>query len=178
MHCPRCGQQQVSDEIKFCSRCGFSLGLVSDIVAHGGFLPQLDDLKQDKSWLTRKNGVAFALLWLIFFLPLCTIIIGGIFDNEILGGITAAIGVFGSLMILIASLIWLKPAPKPYSQFAPNQIPNANPQNLYGAKQTALPEATQQFVPPPGAWKAPNTGELVSPGSVTDPTTKLLQRDE
>ena len=44
MYCPRCGQQQVSEEIKFCSRCGFPLGLVSEIIMHGGFLPQLADL--------------------------------------------------------------------------------------------------------------------------------------
>jgi hypothetical protein len=31
MHCPRCGQQQISDQTKFCSRCGFQLGLVSEL---------------------------------------------------------------------------------------------------------------------------------------------------
>ena len=44
MHCPSCGQQQVSLETKFCSRCGFPLGVVSEVLAHGGFLPQLAEL--------------------------------------------------------------------------------------------------------------------------------------
>ena len=43
MHCPRCGQQQISDQTKFCSRCGFQLGLVSELLMNGGFLPQLAD---------------------------------------------------------------------------------------------------------------------------------------
>ncbi len=25
MYCPRCGQQQISDEMKFCSRCGLPM---------------------------------------------------------------------------------------------------------------------------------------------------------
>lgn len=178
MHCPRCGQQQISEETKFCSRCGFPLGLVSDLLAHGGFLPQLADLQQKNGWLTRKNGLVFSLLWLIFFLPLCTTIFGGIFDNEVLGGITAALGVFGSLMIFIASLVLLKPAPKAYSQSTPNELANANVHGLHGAKYTALPPTQQQFIPPPGSWKAPNTGELVEPGSVTDATTKLLHKED
>ncbi|MEJ7699628.1 MAG: hypothetical protein WKF71_08300 [Pyrinomonadaceae bacterium] len=57
MFCPRCSQEQVSSETKFCSRCGFPLGLVSEILAHGGFLPQLAELYQDKKILTRKNGL-------------------------------------------------------------------------------------------------------------------------
>ena len=33
MYCPRCSQQQVSEETKFCSRCGLPLGLVSELLA-------------------------------------------------------------------------------------------------------------------------------------------------
>ena len=34
MFCPHCGHQQVSNETRFCSRCGFSLDLVVDLVAN------------------------------------------------------------------------------------------------------------------------------------------------
>lgn len=182
MHCPRCGQQQVTEEIKYCSRCGFALGLVSEILLHGGSLPQLADLKEDKTLLTRKNGVVFALLWLIFFLPVCTIIFGGIFGNEILGGITAVIGIFGSLMILIASIVLLKPAPQTYFPPAQAELNNANVQGLHGKTPYVLPpqqtQPGQDFIPPLGAWKDPKTGELITPASVTDSTTKLLENDD
>jgi len=39
MFCPHCGQQQISDEVRFCSRCGFALGGVAELLAHGGTLP-------------------------------------------------------------------------------------------------------------------------------------------
>ena len=69
MHCPSCGQEQASVEIKFCSRCGFPLGLVSEILAHGGFLPQLAELhKSRKPKFTKKHGVIFSVFWFMFFL--------------------------------------------------------------------------------------------------------------
>lgn len=36
IHCPKCGQQQVSEEVRFCSRCGFKLGLVRALLADDG----------------------------------------------------------------------------------------------------------------------------------------------
>ncbi|HEX8475629.1 MAG TPA: zinc ribbon domain-containing protein [Pyrinomonadaceae bacterium] len=35
MFCPKCSQQQVSDEVRFCSRCGFQLGVVKALLADG-----------------------------------------------------------------------------------------------------------------------------------------------
>lgn len=35
MFCPNCGQQQASDETRFCSRCGFQLGVVKAVLAAG-----------------------------------------------------------------------------------------------------------------------------------------------
>ena len=65
MHCPRCGQQQVSEETKFCSRCGFPLGLVSEVLSHGGFLPQLANLQKNKKFFTRQNGLKIGLVWFL-----------------------------------------------------------------------------------------------------------------
>jgi hypothetical protein len=36
MFCPQCGHQQVSDEIRFCSRCGLSLGPATDLLPSSG----------------------------------------------------------------------------------------------------------------------------------------------
>jgi hypothetical protein len=41
MHCPKCGQQQISEEVRFCSRCGFLLEGVTRLLAGGGLLPAL-----------------------------------------------------------------------------------------------------------------------------------------
>jgi len=178
MYCPRCSQQQVSEETKFCSRCGFPLGLVSELLAHGGFLPQLADLYKSKGWLTKRNGVAFSGFWLIFFSLLG--ILFRIADFDELAGASIAIGIFGGLIWLIASLVFLKSASK--DSFPANELPNANVNNLYEANQKVLPpqqsQSAQSYVPPADSWKAPNTGEFAKPPSVVENTTKLLQKDE
>ncbi len=185
MHCPSCGQQQVSAEIKFCSRCGFPLGLVSEILAHGGFLPQLADLHKTKTWLTKKNGVLFSFFWFMFFL-LIMAPFWGILDVDKMAGISAVVGIFGGLMWLIGSLVLLKSS-NPTSIYTPQQLSQqmnyeAHQQNLYGApRQQALPPQqsipVSNYVPPnPGSWR--ETNDLVQPGSVTDETTRMLQKKE
>ena len=57
MYCPRCGQEQVSSELRFCSRCGLPLNLVTEVVLNGGTLPQLAELYKPKGFFTRKNGL-------------------------------------------------------------------------------------------------------------------------
>jgi hypothetical protein len=179
MYCPRCGQQQASEEIKFCSRCGFPLGLVSELIAHGGFLPQLADLHKTKKRLTKKNGVIFSILWTMFFLFIMAPFwgINGIGE---LAAVSGVVGLFGGLMWLIASLVFLKSAPN--DSFPANELPNANVNNLYGTNQKNLPpqqaQPAQSYVPPVNTWKAPDTGEFSAPRSVTEGTTKLLKKDE
>ncbi len=178
MYCPRCGQQQMSEETKFCSRCGFPLSLVSEILAHGGFLPQLAELYKSKKWFTRKNGVVFSILWTIFFLLFLASLFG-IADIPEAAGVSAVIGIFGGLMWLIASLVFLKSASK--DPFAVNDLPNAAVNNLYETNQKILPpqnQPAQSYMPPANSWKAPNTGEYAKPQSVTEATTKLLKKDE
>ncbi|HXQ70660.1 MAG TPA: hypothetical protein VN844_09245 [Pyrinomonadaceae bacterium] len=36
MFCPQCGHQQPSNEMRFCSRCGLSLGLATDLLPTSG----------------------------------------------------------------------------------------------------------------------------------------------
>ena len=60
MHCPRCGQQQASGETKFCSRCGFQLAIVAELLHHGGTLPQLAAIQKKKTLFAHiktKNAV-------------------------------------------------------------------------------------------------------------------------
>lgn len=180
MHCPRCGQQQISDQTKFCSRCGFQLGLVSELLANGGFLPQLAELYKGKStFFSRRNGVIFTILWFIFWVMMMPAFFG-IAGEDDAAGVSAVFGVFSSMMFMIISLTLLQRAPRPY-ELAAHQT---QPQALYGNPvMTALPPQQSQpvstYVPPEGSWRAPETGDLQKrPGSVTEGTTKLLQKDE
>ncbi len=176
LFCPRCGQQQVSPETKFCSRCGFQLGLVNELILNGGYLPQLEQLRK-RPWLSRTNGIVFSVMWFIFFTLLLTSLIG-IAGGEDSVAVAAVIGIFGSMMLLLASLVFLRNPPRslPISYLA------MGPQMDTTAKQGALP--AEQSIPagvydaPKGNWRAPATGEVRFPGSVTDDTTKLLKKEE
>ncbi len=181
MFCPRCSQQQISEETKFCSRCGFPLGLVSEILAHGGFLPQLAELYRSKKFFTRRNGLIFALFWFLIFVLILTPLFG-IFDApDGLVGAVALLGSVGSLIMVIASFLLLSKEPTKYEM--PNrELPNQAVNNLHANQQTALPpmqsQTAQSYAPPANSWKAPNTGELARPGSVIENTTKLLQKEK
>lgn len=182
MHCPRCGQQQVSEETKFCSRCGFQLAVVAELLLHGGILPQLETHKK-KSFFNKKNGVVISVVWFIFF-TMFMASVWGILGVEELAGLSAVTGVFGGLAILIGSLVLLPSSktvrPIPGYNASPSQ---PTPAGLYGsAPIQALPPQQQQpatsYTAPHGAWRAPDTGDLVERGSVIENTTKLLKQDE
>ena len=181
MYCPKCSQQQISEETKFCSRCGFPLGLVSEILAHGGFLPQLADLYKSKKIVTRRNGLIFSLFWFLIFVvvlaPFVAITDG---PGELIGSL-ALLGTVGSLMMVIASFLILKKE-RVNLELPNHELPNRSIHNIHGTQQTALPptqsQPAQSYVPPANSWKAPNTGEFAQPQSVIEGTTKLLRKEE
>jgi hypothetical protein len=181
MHCPRCGQQQASDYVKFCSRCGFLLELIPEILANGGVLPQLAELeKGSKKLLTRRNGIKLAVLWTILmwvlFLPFF-----GILGADELAGAAFFLGFGGGVILLLISFFFLESTPK-FPKIQAGFRSDAMPQNLAGGSaQNALPPQqsvpVSSYIPPqPGKWQT--TSDLTTPGSVTEQTTKLLKEDE
>ena len=179
MFCPNCGQRQVSNEIKFCSRCGLPLGLISEVHANGGSLPQLAELYKNKTLFARRNGVIFSLFWFMFFVLILTPFFG-ILDVDELAGMSAVLGTMGGLILLIASFVFLK---KPTT--LPNHLqnlPQSEINNLAGKNQSALPpqqtQPAQSYVPPSNSSGKPEADNFVRPGSVTEGTTKLLQKEE
>ena len=183
MHCPRCGQQQVSNDTKFCSRCGFQLGLVAELLANGGFLPQLAELYKGKStWFTRKNGVIFSILWFIFFVMMLPAFFG-IANEEESAAVAAVFGVFTTMMFLIVSLAFLKKPSKGFELLGSDISATKAPYINAGIPMHELPPQQAQpaasYMPPEGGWRAPDTGELQQrPASVVEGTTKLLKKDE
>src|SRR6267143_5843726 len=66
MYCPRCGQQQATDQMRFCARCGFAMEGTMHLLAHGGMLPLYHPPAGEKPISPRRKGVKQgALLMLI-----------------------------------------------------------------------------------------------------------------
>lgn len=181
MYCPGCGQQQVTNETRFCSRCGLPLGLVAEILSYGGFLPQLDELnKKKKKVPSRRNGLIFSLFWFIFFVLIMTPF-WAILEVEGLAAMSSILGIFGALLWVLTSVFFFEKN----NQTSNNQMidaADAQRQSLHGftGKANALPPQqsipTSAYVPPKqGNWR--DTNDLVQT-SVTEGTTKLLERED
>ncbi len=158
------------------------MGLIPELLANNGTLPQLAGLyKQNQGWFTRKNGVIFTALWFITWVMMIPIFIG-IAGGEEEVALVMAFGFFTSIMLLIFSLGFLKKTQKTIN-IAALEAHQMQATGLYGAtpNQNALPPQqsvpAQSYTAPQGAWRTPDTGEFAVPGSVTDSTTKLLERE-
>lgn len=177
MHCPRCGQQQVSEDIKFCSRCGFSLVLISEILANGGVLPQLANLYKSNKIFTRRNGLIFGGLWMFVWLLFITPLVAIANPHNDSPAITAIIGLMGGLFIMLLSAFFLpstpKMTPQNISNTVSNQLNQPNQQNALPPQQSIPVDA--YVSPQAGSWR--ETNDLVQQSSVIDETTKLLQKD-
>ncbi len=178
MYCPNCGQQQISNETRYCSRCGLQLGLIAEVVANGGFLPQLAQLGEKKKLATKKTGVVFGLFWFIIFTMFLTSFFGILGAPDAFVGVLAITGVFGALISILGSLILL-PSSKPTLNHLPNFSP-ATPSSISSPQAASL--SAGQSVPaassfPPqtsGGWR--DTSEFEH-SSVTEATTHLLTKE-
>jgi hypothetical protein len=165
--------------MRFCARCGFPLEGAMVLVAHNGMLPRYDEGGEPKISARRKGVKQGALLMLIgaVLVPLL-----GIFSSFAPGRISVAFEFFaaaaailcfvgGPLRMLFAGL-FEEGAQRQFvmpSTYAPPAIPPP-------VRLTALPQAS---APPTAGWKSrPQTAEILAPPSVTDHTTRLLEKTE
>lgn len=176
MFCPQCGQQQISGETRFCSRCGFPLGGVLALLADGGVPAQSGTGTASNKLSPRRRGYRQGALMILIGIVLTPIlgILTEIGMPEVLVALCAVICFLGGVTRMIYARIFEEkteqgtPAPPPtyvppiaHTQFGPA-----------GARPSALPP--QRAIPASG-WRKPNdTAELVPPPSITENTTKLL----
>jgi hypothetical protein len=164
MYCPQCSQEQVSEEMRFCSRCGFPLAIVSQLVRNGGVLAGFNpEAKRQLS--PRQKGVRWGVILLIIsvlLVPLSAMAE----DFAVLFIPVFLIFVFGLVRLLHAYLLAQNTPTENASRSA------AQTKSLPGAYQTALPAG--QTIPVTNWGQPVNTSEMAQPLSVTDNTTRLL----
>lgn len=167
MYCPRCSQQQVSDEMRFCSRCGFPLGGVRDLIASGDTLTAGE--MPSKTRLARAFKGARQGTW---------IILSGLLAGLVLGILTAVDDVFAVLLLLPLLCVVVGFLRILYGVFVQGR---AEKQKELPARSTAIPVWNEPAGLPPG--NAPvdefmrpirKTAEVAQPPSVTENTTKFL----
>ena len=181
MFCPRCGQEQISNETRFCSRCGFLMTGVGDLIATGGNVVSTapNSAKPDTA---RKRGIKQGLfIFLLTFLVVPIVSILTIWAGvEPFGVAISAILLFvGGLLRMAYAMLFESTEPtgktieQTVYQTAQGILNKDQNQNAL-PPQSSIP--VENYVPPKhGNWR--DTTDL-EPSSVTDNTTKLLQKDE
>ena len=156
-------------EIKYCSRCGFEMELIPQLLANGGKLSEVPG----NSFLTRKNVTFFSvvLMMLTIFLAVALESLAGMHN---LAPMLALLGFCLGVISIMAAYLFL-PSESAQDRMAKSQqaaLPNANTQQLPPQQSISVDDYVR-----PSDWKAPDTNDLAQPLSVTDNTTKLLEKD-
>lgn len=183
MFCPSCGQEQITEDTRFCSRCGLLLTGVTELIHNGGALPQTLPAEWTKKKFYQKKGFKQGLfIFLLSFLVVPIIAILSIAANvrePFVVAIAAVLFGAGGLLRMAYSLLFEADEHNP----AMLEQGNASaPRNYLGRRKSANALLPQQSIPasnyvPPnqGNWR--DTNDLSQP-SVTEGTTKLLEREE
>lgn len=168
MFCPRCGNQPVSDRVRFCPSCGFRLDGVVDLLARDGVptnplnapqtnIPQSGELSERKKGIRRGGKMVFFSL--AMFLPVfgfCFLVEG---PEPLL--LPASIFLAGIFWMLYYRLFGDETAPAP-KQFQAAQF---------------APPPQQPYLPPPQsvpAYRSPV--ETPQEHSVVEHTTRTLKQ--
>jgi hypothetical protein len=180
MFCPQCGQQQASGMIRFCSRCGFPLDGVIQLLGNGGMLPVYRSPDEPVPVSPRRKGVTQG--GVLFLSGIVLVPILGLFASysdgrflEILAALAAIICFVGGPLRMLFAAVFEEGAPKPVRVYGA-------PGTMHAPPQFAPPRQSPALQPPPArppvSWRRPNTAELANRPSVTENTTRLLDKED
>ena len=173
MYCPQCGQQQIADSTRFCSRCGLLVSGLAEWLAHGGMIPAVPAHVQFKPPVTPKRkgirrGAKLMFISAVLLIPFFAIAVGNDHPAPLVIPFTVF---FAGLAILLYSVLFGDDVSVPATQ------PSEPSRLATMFRGNTLPPAN--YSPPQGtAERRVRTAELIGqPPSVTENTTKLLERD-
>jgi hypothetical protein len=179
MYCPKCSQQQVSDEVRFCSRCGFPLGAVRELIASGGALADREAGAQAGQLSRTLRGVRKGVCIMLASLPLALV-----------AGLLTAINDAFAILILLPVLCFVagfarllygtfkeEKGPRVKTEASPSHVGSVMPAQLGAAERN--PQLRPARVGPIEDFTARRlvTGEMAQPPSVTEKTTRLLDEE-
>lgn len=166
MYCPRCSQQQISDNVRFCPGCGFQLIAVAQLLStHGAPDTRTAEARKNVSLLRRKGvRLGAKLIFLSVFLLPPGLWLSVEFDSP--GPLMPALIIF--LIGLAESLYTII-----FGEPDPLGILASPPRELSTNQRLNLP-ATQGIPIPINEPRRINTAEMARRPSVTEHTTQLL----
>jgi hypothetical protein len=182
MYCPKCSQQQVSEAIRFCSRCGFQLDAVKSLLAENqNVLALPEDEPQPQLTSARKRDILLgATIMLAGAIAIALLMVSTVSGTPLQAVIISLLLLWAAIVsVLLLSGHAVREVTKLFSKEA-SPVPPQAPDSFItrvsaAAHRQALPHAQGTPVSGVGSWRV-NTAELAQPPSITEHTTNLLDK--
>lgn len=176
MHCPQCGQEQISAEMRFCKSCGLPLDRVKELLATDSISSAPEKESQKSLQSPRRKGVRHGVILLFIsmvFMPLIDLI------GNHRGDFLPLMFLMAGLMRILYAVIFQEGAPRKKKQDGalPSVAPITTDQLGPATRRSALPPAQNVPVEASNARRV-DTAEMVNRPSVTEHTTKLLNESQ
>jgi len=171
MFCPQCGQQQNSEDVLFCSRCGFSLRVVREVIKNDGSLPERPAKAGESHLSPRQKGVRLGALLMLtsLLIALVQALMPTLVDKLVVLAAPVVICFLVGFVRLFYALFFEEGAKKSKAIAVTPREAAA----LDSPAKVSLPPASSIPIPQRGI----DTAEMARPLSVTEGTTKLLRSD-
>ncbi len=172
MYCPNCGQQQLSDNTRFCSRCGISISGLAEWLAGGELVVRDEENATMILPSPRRKGIRRGAK-LMF---LSGVLVPVFFFFSLLIG--APIPLLVPITVFLIGLSLMLYARLFGEEMSHGRGHETQPSTL-GTMfvSSALPPASNNMTNRVGGQQV-RTSELIQPPSVTEHTTKLLENDQ
>ena len=184
MYCPKCSQEQISDELRFCPRCGFQLDALKLMLAENqNGLAMSEAERKTQLVSTRKRDVLIgASVMLVAAISIVLLMISSVAGTPwqaviiplllVWIGIVSVILLSGHAAREVTNL-FSKDDFATSSQIVSKLIRRLNPTVSHQALPPVQSEPISEF----GAWGV-ITAELAQPSSITEHTTNLLNKKD
>jgi hypothetical protein len=163
MYCPKCSQQQASEEQRFCSRCGFPLAGVALLLENDGAMPLANQTAGPRGRMMKEGVILTFVTWMVALLATTMFDRGGPFETVAKVGalIFFVLGLIGLLRFVFAFLFVREGVSVP----SPPAFPSST-------RRDALPSPQEN--PLTDYPQRTNTKEMQPRDSITEHTTHLL----
>jgi hypothetical protein len=181
MFCPRCGQERISEETSFCSRCGFLLTGLTALLKNEG-VPATVRPVDEKSVSPRTKGIRQGILMFLLTFMIAPIV--GLISQFGLGIEPWPVGIvvfgfgIGGLVRIAYALMFESKSRERSSRTSLQDNQHFESAELFSVpvKGQVAPASAHDIVESPRSNRRLETTDL-HPHSVTDSTTKLLETD-
>lgn len=176
MYCPKCSQEQLSEEVRFCSRCGFSIGAVRELIASGNALtvpgPDVQTRSCGQKAVRRGAWIMLASLAFTLFVGFMS----AIDDDFAVMLVLPFLGFIIGLVSVFYGAFWADK--RALKRAAAKSLVVPTMPGQLGAPAGAELPASRMAPIESFTGKRGETAEMIqSPPSVTENTTRLLEEE-